>query len=356
MHIGFEASSFSKKNPTGITRYIHDLLSEIVFLSEDNQFSMLYKLSRLKKKKEWWLPPGSSLLTYHGKLWPIRKRIDLIHGLDGFAPIWRNTKSIITIHDIYVLLEEGENISSESFKKKKMKKFENLSAYEAIIAISHATKKDLINNFDINERKIKVIPLGINASFFKRNEEEIRKMRSRYHLDKDYLLFVGAISKRKNTVRLVQAFAESPAAGEMTLVIAGSMGYQGEEVLQVIRRHGLEGRVKILGYFAEEDLPALYSGAEGFLFPTLYEGFGIPILEAMACGTPVLVGNRGASPETAGGFAVEVDPLDVASIAAGIEKVLTTSSEHIEKGIRHASAFTWRRCAEETLDFYRQLF
>src|SRR5262249_50257589 len=152
-------------------------------------------------------------------------------------------------------------------------------------------------------------------------------------------LFVGAISGRKNTVRLVQAYAQSRASKEYPLVLVGAMSYRGEDTLEAIQQCRLGERVRLLGYVPDKDLPALYAGAACFVFPTLYEGFGMPILEATASGTPVLTSTTGAAPEVSGGLAVSVDPYDVEAIADGIDRALETPAPAIAQAREHARAF-----------------
>ncbi|HSB35649.1 MAG TPA: glycosyltransferase family 1 protein, partial [Thermoanaerobaculia bacterium] len=177
----------------------------------------------------------------------------------------------------------------------------------------------------------------------------------KYGLPDDYLLFVGQISGRKNTERLVEAFALSGAGDGFTLVLAGSLGRQAEKTLEAIRRRHLEKKVEILGYVADSELPALYAGAKGFLFPTIYEGFGLPILEAMACGTPVLTSNVGSAPEVSGDRAILVDPYSVGEIARGMEALLRVPACRTDDARRYAQQFTWTRCAEQTLAVYERL-
>jgi len=133
-------------------------------------------------------------------------------------------------------------------------------------------------------------------------------MRNKYGLNKEYLLFIGMISGRKNTHRLIHAYAKSKSIKNVDLVLIGGLGYQHEKTISAIEKHRLHDKVKLLGYVPDKDIPLLYSGALGFVFPTIYEGFGLPILEAMACGTPVLAGCLGSAPEISGGYAVHVDP------------------------------------------------
>jgi glycosyltransferase involved in cell wall biosynthesis len=165
---------------------------------------------------------------------------------------------------------------------------------------------------------------------------------------------VGSIDVRKNVLNLLRAYAQSGARSDFALVIVGAPGHGGEKILEQVGHLGIEDRLHCLGYLPNTDLPGLYAGASAFLFPTHYEGFGLPILEAMACGTPVLTGTKGAAPEIAGGHAVLVEPEDPAGIAHGIDKVLTTTEEACHQARAYAAKFTWESCALSVLEVYKE--
>jgi glycosyltransferase involved in cell wall biosynthesis len=181
----------------------------------------------------------------------------------------------------------------------------------------------------------------------------------RYGIRAPYLLHVGRIERKKNLCRTLEAFARvrTQHARRIRVVLAGTPGPGGEEVFEAIERLGLSEAVRLTGYVRQEDLPALYAGAMVFLFPSLYEGYGMPVLEAMACGTPVLTSNVTSLPEVAGDAALQVDPLDIESIAQGILKLVEDPQrrdEYIRKGLGRVKAFTWERTARETLAVYRK--
>lgn len=303
-----------------------------------------------------WRPGGLPVRTYHGRWWPLSKGVDIMHGLDCFIPDWRGVKLIVTFHDLLVVKSGDDLIASGRFREKKRKLYEaSVRRADAVIADSEATKRDLVSILDVPEEKVHVIHLGIEEHFFEEKLVEAERVAGRYGLEPGYFLFVGAVSGRKNTERLVHAYARSKAGKERRLVLAGAVSYQGQRTLDAVESCGLGDSVKILGYVPDEDLPGLYAAAGGFVFPTLYEGFGIPVLEAMASGTPVLTGDRGAAPETAGGLAVTVDPYDVDAIAEGIDRLLEVPESVLAEARKHASTFTWRRCAEQTLEVYEKV-
>lgn len=200
--------------------------------------------------------------------------------------------------------------------------------------------------------------MGVPEEFRPCGPQEQAAVRSRYGLDKDFLLFVGAITRRKNIRRLLAAFREVSKARDVVLILAGRPGYGAAEELAPIGELGLKDRVRLLGYVAEADLPALYSSAKLFLFPSLYEGFGIPVLEAMACGTPVVTSDCSSLPEVAGGAALLVDPSDIHAIAEAALRLLDDEplrQDLAARGIERAKQFSWMRTARETLEIYKSL-
>lgn len=181
------------------------------------------------------------------------------------------------------------------------------------------------------------------------------RVRASYGLSETYLLYVGTLHPRKNLVRLVQAFARflrSSMSSDLQLVLAGQKGWLFDEVFAQVRRLGLTERVVLTGYVPDADLPVLLSGALAFVFPSLYEGFGLPVLEAMACATPVVCSNVSSLPEVAGDAALLVDPLDTESLAGAIGRIVTDEGLRrtlVERGLRQIRCFSWRRCAREIL-------
>ena len=231
----------------------------------------------------------------------------------------------------------------------------NARAAAHIIADSQATKRDLVERYGVEPSKISVIYPGYDEEAFQpvREREAIEAVKARYGIAGDYILFVGTIQPRKNLVRLMEAFSLlKRQAADLQLVIAGKKGWLYEAIFRRVEELGLEGQVVFTGYVAEEGLPALFSGARLFVFPSLYEGFGLPVLEAMACGTPVVCSNASSLPEVAGDAALLFDPLDVEGMAAAMGRVLGDErlrAELIERGLQRARGFSWEKCARETL-------
>lgn len=230
-----------------------------------------------------------------------------------------------------------------------------------IIVPSEQTRRDIESRFPFAASKIKVIQLGVSDMFHPEPDSiKIEQAKQRYGISHRYILFVGRLEAKKNLVCLVDAFHLLKTHNSISykLVLAGCKGYGAEAIFRQIRSHGLESEVIITEGVSEGDLPLLYNGADVCVFPSLYEGFGLPVLESMACGTPVVISNRGALPETAGGCALIVNSLTPVALAEGIQKVLTDHGLRrtlIEKGLSHASLFTWTSCVQRIERFYEEL-
>ena len=357
MHIGFEVSNVTIDHATGVARYIIALISALAGQIEaHDHLTLFYKLSRWRRRWSWWRPAGLPMRLYHGWWWPPVKGIDIVHGLDCVVPSWTRVKRLVTFHDLLMLSCDDVQIAPEGFRRKKRQLYRAAAAHaDAIIAVSSTTKQDVVQLLEVPESRVYVTHLGIDQHFGQQTPEAISKVLKHYALAPGYLLFTGAISGRKNTARLVQAYAQSHASKEHPLVLVGAMSYRSEETLAAMHQCGLGRWVQLLGYVPDEDLSALYAGAGCFVFPTLYEGFGMPILEAMASGTPVLTSTTGAAPEISGGLAVSVNPYDVEAIADGIDRALETPASTLAQAREHAKTFTWERCASQTLAIYRQI-
>ncbi|MBX6342101.1 MAG: glycosyltransferase family 4 protein, partial [Thermomicrobiaceae bacterium] len=222
-----------------------------------------------------------------------------------------------------------------------------------VIAISETTRRDLIRHYGVDPEKIVVVPHGVDERFRPRPEAEVAAALDRLGLRAPYILFVGTLQPRKNLARLVEAFGRV-AAGcpDIRLVLAGKRGWLAERIDAAIAASPARERIDVLGHVPDDDLPALYAGAAAVALVSLYEGFGLPALEAMACGAPVVISDRGALPEVGGDAAVVVDPLSPAAIAAGLERALDPDERPrlVERGLRHARRFRWDVAGKRTIE------
>lgn len=229
-----------------------------------------------------------------------------------------------------------------------------------VVVISQNTGKDIIELLGVHPDRVKVVYLGVDPHFHPiREEDRVNAVRLRYGLPSRYLLYLGNTMPHKNLVRLVQAMAiVRKRFPSVPLLLAGREDKYRPAVEQAIAVATLSETIRFIGDIAEEDLPALLSSAAVFVYPSLYEGFGLPVLEAMACGTPVVVSNRSSLPEIVGNSAISVDPYDVFALAEAITHLLANpagAKRFSDLGRERAKEFTWRRCAEEHLAVYREV-
>jgi glycosyltransferase involved in cell wall biosynthesis len=230
----------------------------------------------------------------------------------------------------------------------------------AIIAVSQATKADIVRILGVEESKVHVVYEAPSPHFRRvESEEERQRVRHSYGLPRRLMLYVGTLEPRKNLVRLLEAYACLRARYniDQPLVFVGRRGWKDDAAFAAVERLGLNSAVRFLGYVPARDLVTLYNLAELVAFPSLYEGFGLPVLEAMACGTPVVTSAKGSLCEVAGTAAEFVDPYDVESIAAGLWRVLRDPARQEElcaRGLEQAARFSWEQAAHQTRQIYAQ--
>lgn len=259
-------------------------------------------------------------------------------------------KTIITVHDLVAFLFPNRHnkkavILEKIFLKKALKKADH------VLAVSQNTKKDLITKFKYDESKINVIHCAASENFQKIPEEDLEKFAQETNLPEKFFLAVGTIQPRKNYLRLIRAFAQIiEKHPNMNLVIVGGNGWDFEEIYAEIREHYLTKKVHMLGYLSGTSLVKLYNLAAALVFPSLYEGFGIPPLEAMQCACPVIASDKASLPEVVEDAALLVDPENEKSIAAAMEKILkdhNLAKELSEAGLKQARKFSWKKSAEK---------
>ena len=281
---------------------------------------------------------------------------DLFHTCKLLNPP-RRAKLTATIHDLTCwLLPETHSPANVTADKRFAARI--LKRADALIAVSEATRSDAVRILNLPPEKIRVIHHGIAEPFFQVRPEDAAAVRARHELMRPYLLFVGTIEPRKNVRLLLDAYAAlSPSTRDaFDLVLAGPPGWSQSETLARLRNP--TPGVRYLGYVAEGDLPGLFAGATAFVYPSLYEGFGFPVAQAMAAGTPVITSDLSALPEIAGGAAWLIDPQSQAALRNAIEEALTSPSrrtEAIEKGRANARRFTWSECARQSLHFFEEV-
>jgi glycosyltransferase involved in cell wall biosynthesis len=353
--VGIEVTGLMNANPTGISFYIKNLLLNLMEINAD--VKLYCKISRYNNRNNLLKHINSNISWHYDHFYNPLKKIDIAHTTDSAFLNIRGAAKIYTIYDLAVFRKETQipnYISARHKRKIDQKTKAILKNADGVIAISSTTKNDILQFYDFPENKIRVIPLAPNPIV----ESSIKEIDLKVHdLEKNgFLLFVGQISIRKNIINLLKAFSLSGLHNDFKLVLAGMEGRGIEIIKDAILELGLNERVELLNYIPDETLPSLYENSAGFVFPTYYEGFGIPILEAMINRSPVMIGNIGAAPETAGGFAVEVSPFSVDEISEGLKQLLETPKDQIEKAFNYASKFNWQNNAMETQKFYEETF
>jgi len=288
---------------------------------------------------------------------------DLYHATDFLLPPMFARRTVLTVHDLTFERDPG---SAAPTLLRFLQRVVPASARRAshVVADSHATARDLTELYGVAPERITVIHSGVDARFRPYADPgeaaaESAALRAKYDLGSaPFVLTVGTLQRRKNHLGLVRAFARLAAHTELDLVISGGKGWLYDEVLAEVRARGLERRVRFTGFTAEQDLPALYRAARAFAFPSFYEGFGLPLLEAMASGVPVVSSNASSLPEVAGDAALLVDPRDDDALAAALQRAIDDEvwrASAIERGTARAGEFTWERAGRQLLEVYESV-
>ena len=307
-----------------------------------------------------YLLPGLLTLGQAEIAWLARWReLDLVHDPTGALPLLlTGAARVVTIHDAipYVYPQTSTRLDWLIYHWWLPLAVRRA---DAVITDSEQSRKDIMAHLPVAPQDVVVVPLAADPRFRPMEIAEVEPVLREYSLQRPYILYVGALESRKNLPRLLEAYALLRAwSPQWRLVIVGARKWKFSPIFDAVQRLGLEGHVDFTGYVADEHLPALYAGADLFAFPSLYEGFGLPVLEAMACGTPVVTSNTSSLPEVAGDAALLVDPTDVRQIARAMWLVLSQpalAAELRARGLARAAQFTWERTARETIAVYERV-
>jgi len=293
-----------------------------------------------------------------------REKIELLHCPYFAAPLFLPARTVVTVHDVITLVMPEYRMRRESRMYSSLVAF-TVRRADAIITVSDYSKRDIMRTLQIPEDRIHVIGNAVDSSYRPISDGRmVESVRERYGIGPKYILYFGGFDVRKNVDRLLEAYAALPPStrAEYQLVIAGRLLFVGHPLYPDprprIRELGLEDHVVVTGQIREQDKAPLYSAAALYVFPSLYEGFGMPVLEAMACGATVITSNLSALPEVAGDAARLVDPYDTQAISGAIGELLeneTMRGELRERALARAQHFSWKRVAQQTLGVYNKL-
>ena len=282
--------------------------------------------------------------------------VDLIHGPVNVVPLVSRTPSVVTIHDL-AFLQYPEQYPA--MQRRYLERMTRLSTQRAsrVIAVSEYTARDVSVRLGVPESRVVAVPNGVTAEFYPRDgSDELARFRRKNELPDEFILFLGTLQPRKNLPGLIRAYARLQPSERLPLYVVGGEGWMYSEIFHEVKRLGLEDVVRFPGYAASETLPLWYSAATAFVYPSFYEGFGLPVLEAMACGTPVVTSDRTSLPEVVGSTGLLIDPDDPDSIAEALRRLTSDAdlrASLARSGRERASQFTWQRTARETAAVYR---
>ncbi len=370
MHIGLDYTAALRQG-AGIGRYTRGIVGALAHLDRDNQYTLIVPSDigalpqsigegqmRIKRLP---LPERPLTIAWHRLRLPLyvelfTGKLDLFHSPDFVLPPIRRARTIITVHDLS-FLRYPECAAPGLVEYLSAVVPRSLQRADLVLADSTWTRRDLIEMLHIPAEKIVVVPAGVGPEYHPISDQAaLTALRERYSLPRRFILHVGTLEPRKNLIRLMEALrAMADREPELCLVLVGGKGWLYEDIFASVARLGLTGKVVFPGYIAEADLPAVYNLAAVLAYPSLYEGFGIPPLEAMACGVPVVSSNSSSLPEVVGDAAVLVEPADTAALAAALLRTLSDSQLRQTlraRGLARAAAFSWPSAAEKLLDAY----
>jgi len=362
MRIGIDATPiFLRKG--GIGYYTHNLLEYLTRIDTQNEY-ILFTTAQSQPEPPIPFSTRPNVGIIYAPKWLQKwrcgkERIDLYHGTNFRLRGRGRSGNIVTIHDLafkhyphFLKKKFGQALSFWKTKR-------DVHRADRVIAVSRHTARDVIDFFKIDQERVRVIYHGVEDHF--RPDvpgESIVEVKRNYRiLTPKYILWVGTLEPRKNLRTLIQAYRQlKDIHAEYSLVLGGGPGWQYQDILPLTLP--LQNRISITGYLPQRDLIALYAGASLFVYPSLYEGFGMPLLEAMASGVPIVASGTSSIPEVVGDAGILVDPLSISEMSQAILKLLNDNSlrsSFSQKGIQRAKQFTWERAARETLEIYREI-
>ncbi|MDR2792182.1 MAG: glycosyltransferase family 4 protein [Treponema sp.] len=378
MKIAFEADSLIIQHKTGVS-YSEEAIIKELLLNYKEYIYFFNIFARSKEKQvnfflstncrmnccRWvsydWYRLLSSFIGLPYSLF-FGKKADVYHFFNCYVPPFVAGKRVVTVHDMaFKSCPETVRLKTKILRTLNFKR--SLKRADVIVTVSEFTKQELLNYYpEFTKKRIEVVPNGVSSNFFyKAPEIVIKNVKMRYKIEDEYFLYIGTLEPRKNLERLITAFAHFMHNRKVSpqLVIAGRKGWHYESIFERGNQLSCDEKIIFTGYVEKEDIPALLSGAIAFCFPSLYEGFGMPILEAMACGTPVITSDRSSLREIAGSAALLVNPLNVESIEAGIHKLYDDKNfreELASRGKLRILDYSWKHAGDKLIAIYKDLY
>lgn len=370
MHIAIDAHSVGA-NLAGNESYVTNLIEALAETDTRNRYTLyVTKQTAVERFQNRWPHVDVRLTLPHTPLIRIpltltrelrRRPVDLLH-VQYTAPLWTPCPVVATIHDLsFEHLPQTFTRRSRAQLRLTVRRTARNAAH--VIAPSEFSCRDIIETYNIKESRVSVTPLAAPDYFAPvTNAKKLSQMRAAHGIKGDYILAVGSVQPRKNLPRLIAAYADLRRARAHAklpqFVVVGKLGWLYEETLRAVEEHAMSDYVLWTGYVPESDLPALYTGALCFIYPSYFEGFGLPPLEAMQCGAPVIVGNQTSLPEVVGDAGLLIDPFNQQAIADALARVIDDANLRAlmrRNGLAQAKKFSWRKTAQLTLDVYERL-
>ncbi len=364
-NIALDATYTVGAQPSGVAVYCRRLIESLAEIECEHHYLLCYRLSRFKSRREFLHPNSASgkqgprfSVRYYQNPWTfwLPWQTEVFHSLVQRPPAFRFKKEIVSVIDLFPLT--GKDFSTRDFQQKfSALLLESVERAVRIITPSQYTTDQLLKHTSTPREKIRLIPFGVDLPTTSLSPEQRTMERERLVGKGNVMIFiVGVIQTRKNTINTLKALRYLPE--RYRLVISGGNGHGSETIHDFIRTEGLGSRVILLGYAPAERLPALYDAANVFLFPSFEEGFGLPVLEAMAHGLPVVASETSSLPEVGGEAALYVNPHDPKDIAEKVRRAIEDEQQRkvmINQGLARAKIFTWRRTAEANLQVYNEV-
>jgi len=370
MRIGITTDAMDRQ-PTGIGNYVYNLVKELIQLSE-HDYTLIHfskNTNELYRKAKDVIIPNIPVIPDAIKrsiYFSLKGRnFDLVHETGNIGLIFPVTfKKVLTIHDLHsYLFPETVPLGRKITMYYGARFFYPYNNIDKIIAVSENVKREIIRELKVPEEKIEVIYLGVDRTKFKVLEDKERVfsvLKEKYGIDSPFILTVTTLQPRKNVSALIKSYYKLKKRYKLNhkLAIVGGKGWKYSSIFNLVRKLNLERDIIFTGYVENKDLVLFYNAADLLVFPSIYEGFGLPPLEAMACGTPVVTSNTSSLPEVVGDAGIMIDPYDVDELANVMNEVLTNNDlkkSMSEKGLRRAQIFNWKDTAKKTLKVYEEV-